>query len=305
MTGIRAGSTPATLDTLRDHIAAAFPDLADARLVAMTAGWDSLAVNADDRFIFKFPRNSLAAAALVREVGLLAVLAPQLTMRVPAPVLVEGEMLFSRHDIIPGEHLLAEGYQALPDHGRQRLADAMAQFFAQLHEQDVAVMEKAGARPIRKWLDAEDILRRTHAMLPPDLRAFAQACLAAWSDLEPDPHGMTYGFFDGHGWNMAFDHDAQRLNGIYDFADSGFGDLTQEFIYPNWISADLTGRIIAAYETLTGRLIDRQRVDVLSGVLRLTELAEEGHDPALRTALLDNLAAWVSHRAVGGFFGRA
>src|SRR5690606_2345867 len=98
-------------------------------------------------------------------------------------------------------------------------------------------------------------------------------------DLDPDPYGTIYGFFDGHGWNMAFDHAAGRLNGVYDFADSGLGPLHQDFLYSNLISADLTARIITAYERETGRHIDRDRVDLLTGTHRLWELAMEAHLP--------------------------
>src|SRR5919106_64050 len=68
------------------------------------------------------------------------------------------------------------------------------------------------------------------------------------SSYQRTPYGTTYGFFDGHGWNMAFDHTTNRLNGVYDFADSGFGPLHQEFIYTNLIARDLTARIVAEYE---------------------------------------------------------
>jgi hypothetical protein len=81
---------------------------------------------------------------------------------------------------------------------------------------------------------------------------------------------------------MAFDHTGNRLNGMYDFADSGFGPLHQEFIYSDWITPDLTARIVAEYELLTGLALDRQRIDLLNGVLRLSELAEfaDDADPA-------------------------
>ena len=95
----------------------------------------------------------------------------------------------------------------------------------------------------------------------------------------PSRHdNTTYGFFDGNGWNMAFDYRESCLNGIYDFADSGFGPLHQEFIYSNWIEPDLTARIVGEYEALTGRDLDRQRIHLLSGVLRLSELAEAVND---------------------------
>src|SRR5690606_21802093 len=114
-----------------------------------------------------------------------------------------------------------------------------------------------------------------------DSRLFAKAeqAVNAWQALPADPHGTTYGFFDGHGWNMAFDRAAKRLNGIYDFADSGYGPLQQDFVYSNWISRDLTDRIVGAYERLTGLALDRERIGLLSAVIRLSELAEFSHDP--------------------------
>jgi hypothetical protein len=71
---------------------------------------------------------------------------------------------------------------------------------------------------------------------------------------------------------MAFDHERQQLNGIYDFADSGLGPLHQEFIYSNLISPDLTVRIVAAYACRTGRMLDRRRINILTGFHRLSEL---------------------------------
>lgn len=112
--------------------------------------------------------------------------------------------------------------------------------------------------------------------------------------MPPDPYGNVYGFFDGHGWNMAFDHAQARLNGIYDFADSGFGPLHQEFIYSNFISHDLTARIVSAYEMLTGRRLDRRRIAILTGFHRLSELAELADDPANVEQMIQSAATWAA-----------
>jgi Ser/Thr protein kinase RdoA (MazF antagonist) len=131
-------------------------------------------------------------------------------------------------------------------------------------------------------------------MLPEGLRPFAERTLAAWHALPPDPHGTTYGFFDGHGWNMAFDHAAGRLNGIYDFGDSGFGPLHQEFVYMNWIARDLTERIVTKYELLTSRPLDRRRIELMSGILRLSELAQFSEDPERASVSVRILADWAA-----------
>ncbi len=43
----------------------------------------------------------------------------------------------------------------------------------------------------------------------------------------------VFGYFDGHGWNMAFDHEQGVLNGVYDFADAAIGPRSREFVYSN------------------------------------------------------------------------
>ncbi|TCU20802.1 hypothetical protein EV130_112181 [Rhizobium azibense] len=75
--------TTEKLDQFRDIILSAYPDLATSTFELAPVGWDSIAVDVDDRLIFKFPRNEVAQKALVREAALLAVVRPRVTMAVP------------------------------------------------------------------------------------------------------------------------------------------------------------------------------------------------------------------------------
>jgi hypothetical protein len=285
--------SPSTVEPLRAAVLGAFPELSASRFTLLTAGWDSVAVDVDDNLIFKFPRHEAAERALASEAGLLAAIRPAVSMAVPELTIHPGPPLFSRHVKLKGEHLLAAQYELLPIEARQHLAADMALFYAELHAFDPARMEVAGARPIKPWLAPDDMLRRAWPALPPELRPYAERTIGAWQLLAPDPHGTVYGFFDGHGWNMAFDHARGRLNGIYDFADSGFGPLHQEFVQPNWISPDHTARVADKYQRLTGRVLDLERITLLTGVLRLSELAEYADDPAHRDAMLRNVAEWA------------
>ncbi|VTL96879.1 phosphotransferase family protein [Pseudomonas aeruginosa] len=155
-------------------------------------------------------------------------------------------------------------------------------------------MLAAGALPVAPWQAPAAIRQRALAALPRAWRERAGGLLREYAGLPADPLGSTYGFFDGHGWNMAFDAEAGRLNGVYDFADSGIGPLHQEFIYSNFIDADLTERIVAAYEAASGRRLERRRIALLTVVHRLSELAELADDPrhlpAMRASALDGLA---------------
>ncbi|MGE6782258.1 phosphotransferase family protein [Ensifer adhaerens] len=268
-----------SLDSLRRTILATFPDLEGAVFTLATAGWHSVAVDVDDRLIFKFPRHDIARAALVKEAALLALIRPAVAMPVPDLRLHDGPPLFSVHGKLKGEHLPPDAYGALPESARERLGRKLAQFYAEIHALDGDAMAAAGAGALEAWLTPREIRAKALPAVPAQYRRLAEATIAAFEAMAPDPYGSTYGFFDGHGWNMAFDHARQELNGIYDFADSGIGPLHREFIYSNLISSDLTERIVTHYERLTGRSLDRNRILVLSGMHRLTELAELADDP--------------------------
>ncbi len=269
---------PLDPESLRAVIVKVFLDLAAGVFTPQTRGWDSLAIDVDDRLIFKLPRHEAGRAGLVREAALLAIIHPAVALPTPDMTLHDGPPLFSRHDKLRGGYLEPAAYAALGDAARDRLAHDLALFYVQLHALPAAELEAAGAGPIKPWLQPDDILRKAWPILPAALRKYVERTVAAWRALPPDPHGRTYGFFDGHGWNMAFDPATGRLNGLYDFGDSGFGQLHQEFIYSNMISPDLTARIVGRYQTLAGRALDRERIALLFEVLRLSELAEHAED---------------------------
>lgn len=102
------------LAALRDLIVTAHPDLAGSRFRLLAAGWDCLGIDVDDRLIFKVPRDAEATAALEGEARLLDLVRPAVTLPVPDLVLFREPRLHSRHAKLPGEHLLAPHYEALP-----------------------------------------------------------------------------------------------------------------------------------------------------------------------------------------------
>jgi hypothetical protein len=285
---------------LRPVIVRAFPDLASSVFTPQPRGWDSFAIDVDDRLIFKFPRHDAARTRLVREAALLAIIHPAVTLPTPDMTLHQGPPLFSRHHKLRGDYLEPRIYANLPERARDRLADDLARFYAELHALPDKTLRAAGAEPIAPWLGPDEILERAWPVLSAPLRRYAASTVAAWRDLPPDPYGHIYGFFDGHGWNMAFDVEAQRLAGVYDFGDSGFGQLQQEFIYSNMVSPDLTARIIARYAAMTGRPLDGERIALLFAVLRLSELADVADDAVRRAVALQTVRALAEARSVSG-----
>lgn len=108
----------------------------------------------------------------------------------------------------------------------------MGRFYAELHRLPPARMRAVGALPVRPWESPAAMRRRALPLLPAAWRERAERLVREYAKLPADPLGSIFGFFDGHGWNMAFDSEAGRLNGVYDFADAGIGPLHQNSSIP-------------------------------------------------------------------------
>lgn len=262
----------ADLARYRALVISRLPHLAGAQFVTLAEGWDSVALEYDG-LIFKFPRNSDAAERLRREVALLNFLRPRITMPLPQPVLYDGEEPFSQHRAIPGEKLLADDYLMLGEGSRNALAMRMAQLYAELHQLPLARMQQVGAVAVDPWMGPDEILARAVPKLPRGYKGWARRVVSAYRKLRIERDELVFGYFDGHGWNMAFDFTTATLNGVYDFGDAGFGSRHRDLSYSNWISADLTLRIIDRYEELTGYRVNREQVMLYTSALRLAELA--------------------------------
>jgi hypothetical protein len=258
----------------------------------LTAGWDSIALDAGGEFVFKFPRHAEAETRLRREVRFLEIIRPKVAVMVPNVKLVEGPPVFSFHRKLSGGHLLTEQYAGLSGAQRSTIAEQLARLYAELHCLNVGMMTAAGALAQPAWLPPDIILEKALPHLPAHQHGWARATLHEWENMISDPHGAVFGQFDGHGWNMAFDAELGTLNGVYDFADAGIGPLHQDFIYPSFIDPDLTLRIIGFYEAITGRKIVRRRVDILTGAYRLHELAGSADDPEQISWARANVAKW-------------
>lgn len=287
------GVTAAEIARFRALVIGTLPQFAGGHFVALSDGWDSVALECDG-WIFKFARHPDAEARLRREVAALAFLKPRITMHVPHMVLHEGPAPFSQHLKIAGSSLEKPQYEALDVGRRNALATRMAQLYAELHALPLNRMQAAGAVGVDPWMSPEEIVSGAEPKLPRGYKGFLKRTVAAYRKLTITGDEQVFGYFDGHGWNMAFDHETGLLNGVFDFADSGFGSRHRDLSYSNWISADLTLRIIDRYEELARVKVDREQVMLYSSALRLAELAE-GVLPDDRAVA--NVVDWVAELA--------
>jgi aminoglycoside phosphotransferase (APT) family kinase protein len=260
----------------RAAILSARPDLADAPMTAHTQGWDSLGIEAGD-YLFKFPKTPVAEERLRREAKYLALIRPRVPLRVPNLKIHDVPLAFSEHRMIPGRIIETQHYDKLTDAQRDQMAAELGRFYAALHAIPTSEATAAGALPIPDWPAPDVIVRVATPVLPAALHAWMHRVLAAWNERPPDD--TVTGYFDGHGWNMAFDHEHGVLNGVYDFADGGLGARHQDFSYGHLTSPDLAERTIVHYEALTSLVIDRRQVALHAAVRGLSEADDLGPDP--------------------------
>ena len=258
---------------MRRAILEAFPDLAGEAFSIAGKGWHSLAVDVGGRLIFKFPKGEEAEAALRREAGLLAAIAPYVTLPIPKMSLHDGPVLFSRHEKLPGETLDKAAYHRLNEDQKEQISEKIALLLISLHNIPDEIMTHAGAQLVEWWDTADETLAPIWPLLPPSVVAGGRAAIESYRALGPDPLGEPFGFFDAHGWNMAFDHRTGTLNGMFDFADSGFGPVHREFAPLSLIAPEMAAQTATAYDALSGRTLDRRRIFLLTAAMRLSEFA--------------------------------
>ena len=223
---------------------------------------------------------------LRREAKFLELIAPRVPLAVPRMKLHETPTLFSEHKMIPGTIIETAGYDVLSDAQKQAMAETLGRFYAALHAIPVAEAIAAGAEPKPGWPDGGRVAAGA-------ARAAAARCACSSPSGRSPPmtrcraEDEIFGYFDGHGWNMAFDHERGVLNGVYDFADAAIGPLSREFTYPALTSTDLMERMIPAYEARTGKAIDRRVVAIRLSVQNFSELAElEAPDEAFAATVV-------------------
>jgi aminoglycoside phosphotransferase (APT) family kinase protein len=238
-------------------------------------GGDNLVAEVGGEWIYKFPNSIRSAERLCFEAGILARLRKYLAIRVPKMVLYRNPTIYSRHQKIGGNKLQSEHYSALSEKEKDALADALAQFFRELHGIPFLKAVSWGARPVEDQILTEEICSRAEKQLPVQFRNFPAETLRRWSAAAINPARRVLGHFDCHGGNIAFDQEHGRINGIFDFANAGLGDLHLDLCRLNWVSQDLTTRVIDRYERSSGSCVDRQRVDLHTAIHLVFDLAHQ------------------------------
>ena len=266
-------------NTIRELLKIELPALDIQTLQIITHGWDSIAIDINDAWILKFPKDASSEERLRFECSILEFLQDKVSLSIPHMQLHESEYLFSQHAKLQGGLLTPHDYKQLSNEQKEQLAKIIALFFTEMHSISVNQAIKVGASAIPGWLPIDEIIEKVTPIVSQELQRFLHETMDRYRAVEIRETELTLGHFDCYGNNMAFDHLNGTLNGVFDFADVGIDDFHKDLHCPNWISPDLTLRIIEHYQKRTKRHIQIDRVMLYTSVCRFSNLAEQVKKP--------------------------
>jgi aminoglycoside phosphotransferase (APT) family kinase protein len=210
-------------------------------LVEIDAGWDFKVLILEDTWVLRIPRSERTMDELEKEIELLPVLAPALSVEIPRFEHVSREPRFVVYRLIRGRPL------------RDEDADGARSFLEALHSFDVAGL----ALPRPDWLEvyrghAEDWRRIVLPLLDRDERPRGEALLADVETLVGFPPALTHS-------DLGPEHllvREGRLAGVIDWGDARVGDPAIDYAwllnvpFPDWDVDDELRRRALIYHRL-------------------------------------------------------
>jgi aminoglycoside phosphotransferase (APT) family kinase protein len=287
----------------RALIAAQFPELGDAPVREIAAGWDNVVHLVDERWAFRFPRRAIAIPGVEREIATLPRLAPNLPLPVPVPRFVgtptDGyPWPWFGAEFLAGVELAEAG---LPDGERGPLATAIGAFLRALHAPRTARLLVAGL-PVDPMRRADMAFRVPHTRDRLELAAAAglwrpddavERLLAEAVELPPPPRiRVLHG--DLHMRHVLVGGDGEAT-GVIDWGDVCAGDPAIDLSIAYGSFAGTARRaLLDAYGPVDGLTELRARVvaTFLAAAL-LAYAADRGMRPLQREArtALDRVVA--------------
>jgi aminoglycoside phosphotransferase (APT) family kinase protein len=230
------------------------------------SGANSITFEIDGRFIARFPKNQDVLDKLTRETRVLDFLHGKTSLAIPRVTYFEGEYPFSLHTKILGGFLREEDYSSLTEGDKNIFAEQIAEFLSQLHGIPLAEVAPL-ALPVWNRFDAFpgsdvilDVLAQDTALTPEE-KDFLRAFCVRYFSAPAEASDVVFGHCDIMPKNLAYDYRRRRINGIYDFGDSGLVRYAFEFnqMALDW-PFDAMRRVAVLYDALTGRQTGMARI---------------------------------------------
>ncbi len=291
--------TTYTADAIRSACQRAFPGQVLGQVEVLVHAHESVVAEVDREFILKIPRPSRGVVGIQDEQLITNFLRHQVSVRLPEFAVCTEPVALARYPKLPGHTFDATKYDALPVKARDTLAAEIAEFQATLHQVTRQQLESIHYTPHPSWsLSCELIREQLNSADQKVIRSLLEPVVSLHEKLVVPDANLVFGHFDLHGSNFLVDEKHRQLAGVIDFGNCKFGDIHQDLSSMNLSSPDLAERVIAHYERLTGRAIDRTLVAHYTSMFYLHLLAglKRANDATKFDYWLSRLQQWYEHR---------
>lgn len=284
----------------RRLIGTQYPELADASMTVLGAGWDSTVWLLDERLVFRFPRREVVLPGLRREMQALVKIAPFLPLAIPVTThpgdpTAEFPWPWAGSPYLPGRETADAG---LTDSDRARHAEPLGRFLRALHDIDATTVTAEGqplpVDPVRRadMPYRVDFLSRRLAALagldlwhpPPGLAPELRAALAL-----PQPTELCICHGDLHLRHVLVGDDGQP-SAVIDWIDVCRADPAIDLpLYWGHLPPDARHAFLDAYGGASDDQLLRARVLAVFLWATIAEFAHEGRIHALLAEALGGL----------------
>lgn len=246
-----------TISELKERLQHQFPD---ACVQCIGEGWSSIAFCVNDKII-RIPKVNIEQYK--KEVKLLDFLQGKLSIQIPHPYLVEGELRYAIHTKITGKSWSIKTYNALSEQVQNDFCYEIANFFYELHQIPVSdIIDVIPEKDLKSYsLCPREIMYSDLKSIfsESDVNKIYDFCYDTYS-LKTDPVLLHKDFWEA---NSLVDDD-HHLMGVFDFANACLGDRAWDFrtlYHPQYLS--LLEKVISFYEKLSGFKIDLHYLEAL------------------------------------------
>ena len=169
-----------------------------------------------------------------------------------------------------------EIFDSLGAEEKKKLVFDLANFLREVH---AAVLPEEARKLGVKDEDAASYSRLVKSVLmggigEKTVSDFVDAMVKEYEEMIREKGEMVFLYNDLHTENMAFDAEAKRLNGVFDFGDVRVEDVCMDFCHLYKFDPGLMKAVAEKYGELTGRRLSLRRMVMHGRIQELADLAE-------------------------------
>lgn len=289
---LEIGATPVEAAELLRRADGRFAAVEVSPVAASTANY---VYRTSDGHILRFPHNTWVAERFRVERQVLDGLAGRLDAEIPKIAHFNESPLFMCYAEISGTVASKDVVGVFDRDRKAAFAEGIARFLIELHGQPAETFGSLGSEYGEKFIATLHENRIELAGRDESGRAggLLDAALEKWDRYPPDGADPVLLHQDLHGQNLICDEASGALVGVLDFTLAWIGDPHWEFPEIYRCGEDIMDMVRESYETGSGRAIDRDKVETLSGLQLCHSLliATPGSDR--EQVILERIAAVV------------